>query len=216
MKYIISILLIYYTTEVNSIYHVHPSLDQLTITLLAATSQCDTIKSTVALKYVSDKWTELKSDILTSDLFDNIEFIEIIEATLYKISSYIDNRIYPEAEHLTYQLLWDFYYMRSCIGIAYYPHDQLLQTHHIYKELHHIIHDEIMDLRSWPEFQDIVEYFVHSWGIYDCIDETDIQKYFPGIDINIHRESKHRLQYHLSHFVKSMDSGNYRSAKGGA
>lgn len=212
MKYILNILLVLFVVRGSAERLVYPELDKGLIALWENANKGDSKGSQATMQIVLTNWASVKPDILKINdaHFNNSHFVKDTETILSMMQNMLKKGGYSRLEDFVYQLLWDFSSMRNCIGIDDYPLDQLLITHLTYNEIHYTVHDEMMGLRYWFEFQEIVNDFVENWDQYDCIQTEEVQKYFPHVREKYHQVVKDKLNHCLSNFIKSLESA-YRN-----
>lgn len=212
IKYKIAFLLLVLSFQLEAEQYLYPSLDRELITLWKSAHERDLQNSITSLKGVLHEWTIAKASLMRSkdSKIDRKQFIDETEYMIKGLRIYVDNGDLTHLEQITYQMLWDFSLMRDCIGIDDYPIDRLLHMHITHNEIHYTVHDEMMGLRYWFEFQDIVNDFIAHWDEYDCMGIEEIQKYFKNIDPIFHKDLKQTLHTCLAEFIKSMESG-YRT-----
>jgi len=189
---------------------VYPNLDQGLILLWKNALLNDNQNTKSALVLVQKAWSIAKPKItkLRNSQFDNRKFIDETDLILKALPYYIDNNYVKLLENYSYQLLLDLSSMRSCIGVKNYPLDRLLNLHISYNEIHFTVHDEMMGLLYWFEFQELVEDFIDYWGEYECMDNEDINLNFENIDDELHKGLKDTFNSCLSNFISSLDSAN--------
>jgi len=212
ITFTIAILFLFSTSELIAEQYVYPSLDRALISLWKSAHERDMQNSIASLSSVLHEWNSAKNSLVQSNesKIDTKEFVNEIEYMMKGLRIYTDNGDLTHLEQITYQLLWDFSLMRDCIGIENYPIDRLLHMHITYNEIHYTVHDEMMGLRYWFEFQDIVDEFIEHWEGYDCMGINEIQSYFDNVNPTIHKDLKQTLNTCLENFIESMDSG-YRT-----
>lgn len=191
---------------------VYPETDKTIIVLWKAALEKDKTICQSAIKQLSNKWIKTSAPIkeLKSDTFNTEEFMAGIKDIILSIQSYINTDNYTMVEDLSYQLLLDFNSMRNCIGINNYALDDLLNMYDTYNEIHYTVHDPMLGLRNWFEFQDLIDDFIESWDSYLCTQDKEIKTYFTGINLETHTLLKQKLNTCLDNFIQSLDSG-YRT-----
>ena len=188
---------------------VYPEIDKNLIMLWEAAIEKDKSRCQTALNQLSNNWIEALPLIkeIKSENFNTDEFIAAFEDILPIIQSNLDTHNYTRVEELAYQLLMNFSSMRSCIGIKNYAIDNLLYMYTTYSEIHYTVHDPMLGLRNWFEFQDLINDFIEYWDSYLCTQDQEIQTYFTSLNMEMHTQLKQKLNSCLENFIQSLDSG---------
>jgi len=204
---LVSVLLLEFTVFKQK--EVFPSFDSKLIALWQSAYHQDVDKSIASIKELQAEWKTIKKDVaqIRYSQFNNSEFIETIDNSIQTLEKFSSQKKVLGLEEFTYLILWEFRAMRNCVEIEDYPIDNLLEVHDVYNEVHYTVHDQMMGLLHWFEFQEIVDNLVENWDRYDCLSTDQIKANFGNIDLKKHEVLKSEVNYCLNDFIKSLESG---------
>lgn len=190
--------------------YIYPSLDQSLIALWKASYSQDLTSYQPEIDKIILEWERVEPEVLNVDIinFNADYFVSNINMLIYNLQFFEESGYIHELSETAYNILWEFNHMRDCLNLHSYSLDKLLNAHLFYNEVHYTVHDDMLGLRYWFEFLEIVEDFIKYWEIYDCTPIEKIQIHFNNIDANIHSNQKTRINKCLTSFLESMESGN--------
>jgi len=210
IRLLFALSVFFYPNCIDSQQEVYPSLDRKLISLWESASKNDLVKSKSSLQLVKDEWSMAEQYVssINHQNFNSGYFKDDTRYLLNAMTKSIEDSNFQQLEDFSYQMLWDFSSMRDCIGVRNHPIDQLLKTHITYSEIHYTVHDEMMGLKYWFEFQELVEIFEDYWNEYDNMSMDAINSYFGEISQEKHIILKKTVNDCLAIFMSSLDSGN--------
>ncbi len=165
-------------------------------------------------RMTSLKYVELKNQARLLQLYADhdcqcasapIRNIVALTEVIHNELSQIDNCLIGE---LCLDLLHESFSLRQCYDEIDNPLAQLIQAYESNLEIAHVVNDQMMDLKYWFEFMDLVEVFISSWDKYQCYTISRIELYYPAIDIQSHHEYMGKVADCTDLFLDSMQSGN--------
>jgi len=120
----------------------------------------------------------------------------------------IDNCLIDE---LCQNILEESFKLRHCLGEAATPLELLIQTYQFNEEISTVVNDQMMDLKYWFEFLDLVNSFVESWDRYACLTSFEIKESYPFINPEIHKIYLNEVRNCTDLFLDSMQSADRKA-----
>ncbi len=187
----------------------YPQMDLAIIKLRKAIIMQDVAQYPEALQVLRDHWGVAANLMLSFDFLEfNIdELVEVEDLTLHALADALSgNDSLAAMEELAYfrQNLMD---LRTCEGVEFYPLDAFWKSFDIYHEVRHIVNDQMMDLRGWFEFEDMITEMVARWNQYELIVQDYADEYFPGFNQEEQSIINEEMEGCMSHFIESLESG---------
>ncbi len=187
----------------------YPQMDLALIKLRKAIIQQDVAQYPEALQDLRDHWGVAANQMLSFDFteFNIHELVEVEDLTLHALSDALaENDSLTAMEELAYfrQNLMD---LRTCEGVEFYPLDAFWKSFDIYHDVRHIVNDQMMDLRGWFEFEDMITEMVARWNQYELIVQDYADEYFPGYNHQEQSVINEEMEGCMSHFIESLESG---------
>lgn len=194
----------------NAQKYVYPNLDKPLIMLLKNSQVDANADNEINIDNILFEWALVEPCIksIKRPNFNPQYFVENINILMSNLSFWEENNYMAELGETANLILWEFVHMRDCLDIKDYPLDKLLTAKLYFDEIQYVVHDEMMGLLYWFEFQDVIEDFMQKWSEYDCVDNVTISNYFHSIDPVVHNELKERVNDCMFNFIQSLDSGN--------
>ena len=186
-----------------------PQMDLALIHLRKAVIEQETMNHETHLQDLTDQWGVVANEMLAYDLFEfnMAELVEVQDLTLQSLSEALTRNDSLQAmEEIDFfrQNLMD---ARTCIGVENYPLDAFWESYDVYRDVRHTVNDQMLDLREWFEFDDMVTEMVARWNQYELIVKKHADSYFPGFDHEKQMEINTEMEGCLSHFIESLESG---------
>jgi len=161
------------------------------------------------LNKVEHEWNTILpkvKDLAVSNI-DTEEFAKDVQLEIASMHISLKRKTCKRIEVSCLELLQSFSNLRESAGVEGYPIDDLLSINTYYNDIHYAVHDKMMGLLYWFEFQDLVDNFIDKWHAYDCIPPSEIQNQFDNINLSQHADLKVKLNSCLDEFIDSLESG---------
>ncbi len=165
--------------------YIYPELDKALIQLweFAENKNVDLYESQVA--EVELVWSQVQQDLPKEDVdhFQFIGFNRFMNNLIADIHYACANKNDRNIKSLSFLALREFEILRHCTSTPDYPLDLLIEAYNNYQELHFIVHDPMLDLFAWFEFEDFVDNFEYCWFLFSKDDLMTIKEYFPEMSM---------------------------------
>jgi len=184
-------------------------IDASIIKLNNAAKSNNAKSSQIAIKELDSIWARNKYIIL--DKYHCSPFEEIsactMDGTIAILYMYHDSQDYTAIKKASERLVYVFQDIKENKKMEQDPVDLLWDTYLQYEEIHITVHDKMFGLREWFEFEGMVNGLSEELNIYNSLDFSKVQEYFPNILREKHDNQLEKVNNCFLNFVQSLESG---------
>lgn len=108
---------------------------------------------------------------------------------------------------LSFQIMIMLRDLRKLIGQHNYPLDHLLNMKEVYDEIHTSIHDQMLSLYDWCEFEDMNVSLNELWNTYNYTSPAQISTFLSTSKLSNHEILKETFQDCIEEFNAAIDTG---------